>query len=77
MKCRAWQDLSFKLKIIIMTALVQKLWPQTHFHEIVENIMHPQMELLQIAQDILASEEWPVKIWRCFVQQEQSYGSKY
>ena len=41
------------------------------------------MELLQIANDILASEEWPypklhsVKIWRCFVQQKQSYGSKY
>ena len=49
----------------------------------VENIMHPKMELLQIAKDILISEEWPlpklhsVKIWRCFVQQEQSYGSKY
>ena len=42
-----------------MTALVQKLWPQTHFHEMVENIMHPQMKLLQTAQDILASEEWP------------------
>ena len=41
MKGRAWQDLSFKLKIIIMTALVQKLWPQMHFHEMVENIMHP------------------------------------
>ena len=30
-----------------------------HFHEMVENIMHPKMELLHIAQDILASEEWP------------------
>ena len=41
------------------------------------------MEFLQIAKDILASEEWPepklhsVKIWRCFVPQKQSYGSKY
>ena len=37
------------------------------------------MELLQIAKDILASEAklHSVKIWRCFVQQEQSYGSKY
>ena len=41
------------------------------------------MEYLQIAKDILASEEWPypklysVKIWRCFVQQEQSHGTKY
>ena len=41
------------------------------------------MKLVQIAKDILASEEWPqpklhsVKIWRCFVQQEKSYGSKY
>ena len=32
---------SFKLKIIILTALVQKLWSQTYFHEMVENIMYP------------------------------------
>ena len=32
------------------------------------------MELVQTAKDIKLHS---VKIWRCFVQQEQSYGSKY
>ena len=40
-KCRTWQGLWFKLKITILAASVQKLWPKMHFHEMSENIMYP------------------------------------
>ena len=35
------KDMVLETKIIILAALVQQLWPKTHFREMVENIMCP------------------------------------
>ena len=45
-------------KIIILAALVQKLWSKSHFRKIAENIMYMYMEFVQTTKDIFASEKW-------------------
>ena len=39
-------------RIIILCALVQKLWPKTCFREMVANIMHPYLANRQTAKDM-------------------------
>ena len=70
-------------KIIILSALVQKLTSKTSFCIMVANVTHVCMSHVQAAQDIFLFIARPgpklhcVKIWWWFAQQEPRYGPKY
>ena len=70
-------------KIIILSALVQKLWSQMSFRKMVANAMHWHTSHFHTTQDICWFIERPrfkllcVKVWWQFIQEEPRYGPKY
>ena len=76
------ENIYLDVKIIILCALLSKLWSKTSFCIMAANVTHSRTSHVQTAQDIFWFVESPrpklpcVKIWWRFVQQEPRYGPK-
>ena len=76
------ENIYLDVKIIILCALLSKLWSKTSFCIMAANVTRSRTSHVQTAQDIFWFVESPrpklpcVKIWWRFVQQEPRYGPK-
>ena len=74
------ENIYLDVKIIILCALLSKLWSKTSFCIMAANVTRSRTSHVQTAQDIFWFVESPrpklpcVKIWWRFVQQEPRYG---
>ena len=50
------QNIALDTKIIILCALVQKLWQKMRFRKMVENITYPEMTVIQNTRDFITSK---------------------